>query len=425
MTYYPVTNIQFANSSSIDAFARLRVATPQTIFDSATLYDQSDSYWEFAATGGGSTAHSQNRASVELAVNTSNGALALRQTRQYFPYQPGKSQLVVMTGNFGTPVNNCVKRWGYFDSNNGLFFEMNGDGLAVVQRSKEAGVVVDTKIYQSNWNIDTLVGSGVSQFNLDTSKANIYIIDMEWLGVGRTRFGVYTDDGIPTYAHAFKNANSNTGVYMSTASLPIRFEISNTGAISNSTSIYTICSAVIAEGGFEEARSYSRTTYSSTAAGGHSIPVGAPLNVLAIRPLTSFHGSVNRGYAYLTGVELMVQTAPIYWELVWNPSVTGLNSSWSAVGDDSLMEASTGRIGSTSAGSGGIVITSGYSWAGGTGVNARGGEETGDVLTRLPLTVDRNGVSSIPLSLRVTTIGATPAVVHAALKWREIGRAHV
>ena len=173
--------------------------------------------------------HSPNDSGVILSGTTASGSTSIRQTFEYYRYQPGRSQQVLMTGVMGAKKTNVRQRIGLFDANNGLFFEQDGTNLKVVRRTKTSGVVVDNAVFQSAWNIDHLDGAGKSGILLDMSKAQIFVIDFEWLGVGRVRFG-FNINGITYYCHQIFNANNLTTVYMQTANLPLRYELQNTAA---------------------------------------------------------------------------------------------------------------------------------------------------------------------------------------------------
>jgi hypothetical protein len=75
-------------------------------------------------------------------------------------------------------------------------------------------------------------------------------MDFEWLGVGSVRCG-FVINGQFIVAHTFHNANSLTSVYMGTAILPIRYEITNTGTVASSSALKQICSSLMSEGGYE------------------------------------------------------------------------------------------------------------------------------------------------------------------------------
>jgi len=254
----------FASGSAGDAFGRLRASQPYTIFDSQNRYAQSGDFSEATATGGSST-YLTNESSVQLDVTTSSGSEVVRQTFRVFPYQPGKSLLVMNTFVFNAPKAELRQRVGYFSTQNGFYFELDGDTLYLVKRSYVTGSVVDTRVPQAEWNTDKLNGTGNSGITLDVTKSQIFWQDFEWLGVGSVRCG-FVIDGQLIIAHVFHNANVAPNVYMTTATLPIRYEITNTGATASASSMKQICSTVISEGGYERkvAATVARRTTSVT-----------------------------------------------------------------------------------------------------------------------------------------------------------------
>lgn len=239
------------HSGATDAFARQRVAHPETIFDSKQLYDNAPLFWDDQQISGANTTstHSPSRASSILAVAAEAGMRA-RQTFQRFNYQPGKSQNVIMTGILGDSATGITRRIGAFDANDGLFFEQDEDGMSVCVRSNTSGTVATTKVTQTDWNLDQLNGTGISGKILDPSKAQIFFIDYEWLGVGSVRFG-FVIEGIVRYCHQFQHANKSTVVYTKTPNHPLRYEISNDGT-GGTAQLECICSTVISEGGRQD-----------------------------------------------------------------------------------------------------------------------------------------------------------------------------
>jgi len=121
---------------------------------------------------------------------------------------------------------------------------------AIVKRSSVSGSVVDTRIEQNDWNADTLQGSGESGYTLDLTKAQIFWSDLEWLGVGTIRAG-FVIDGQFVHCHSFHHANEIESTYITTASLPCRYEIENLDTVSASGTLKQICTTVLSEGGYE------------------------------------------------------------------------------------------------------------------------------------------------------------------------------
>lgn len=244
------------DGTNTDAFGRLRVSNPVTLFDSQNRYLAGRQFSNVTAAGG-SVTYVPNESSFNLAVSTANGSSAIQQARFVQPYQPGKSMLVMESFCMGTLKANCRQRVGYFTTNDGIYFEADGSQLYLVIRSSASGSVVEERIAQANWNTDSLsnsVGTNPSGINLNPALINIFWCDIEWLGVGTVRAG-FIIDGQYIVCHKFNHANQagNTKVYMTTATLNPRYEITNTGTTSGATTLKQICSTVISEGGYTPA----------------------------------------------------------------------------------------------------------------------------------------------------------------------------
>lgn len=350
------------DSGSIDAFGRLRASMPTTLFDSKTLHNKSSLFWSQTAVGIGADVRftsELNDASVTLSA-AGIGAYAIRQTTQRFNYQPGKSQLVIFTGILN-PVSNAIKRYGIFqsltaapyDPNVGLYFETLTDSsssIAVVQQND--GFLVSTlSAKRENWNIDKLDGTGPSGKVLNLSAANIFLIDYEWLGVGRVRYGAVIDGQI-CYCHAFNNAGNVQGAYIRTPNLPVRAEIRQTGA--GTASMKVICSSVMSEGGAD----FTGITRSVSVSGypGLTIAAGTRRAILGVRLQSSKLDSVNE---IINGSVISIpqgasNQAAYQYELLHNPNVSG--GTWADVSVDSNFQVWQGSSSVT----GGTIIASGY-----------------------------------------------------------------
>jgi hypothetical protein len=249
MSYLFTDEIGF-KGNAIDAFNRLKVSQPFTIFDSQNRYKE-NGYFDTLVASGGTHSYAINESAINSTVNGTTGSKVFRETKRVFPYQPGKSLLVLNTFAMAAKTTGLRQRIGYFGLENGIYLEQSDD-LYLVLRSKVSGSIDDStrKIPQSQWNGDKFDGTGASGRILDITKANILWMDIEWLGVGDVRCGFFVD-GRPVVAHTFHNDNLYSSVYMTTACLPIRSEIENlTGATSSST-LKTICSSVLSEAGYE------------------------------------------------------------------------------------------------------------------------------------------------------------------------------
>lgn len=237
--------------TNLDAFGRLRVSQPYTLFDSQNRYAADPQFDTSTATGGAAN-YLSNEASVSMAVTTTSGSEVVRQSFRVFPYQPGKSLLLLATFKMDTAKANLRQRVGYFNTGNGVFLEKNGTGVPrFVIRTSTSGSASDARyVEQTSWNGDKLDGTGNSGITLDLSTTQILFLDFEWLGVGSVRCG-FVINGQFIVCHTFHNANAQTAVYMTTAILPVRYEITNTGTTASSSAMKQICSSVMSEGGYD------------------------------------------------------------------------------------------------------------------------------------------------------------------------------
>jgi hypothetical protein len=241
----------FSGATS-DAFGRLRVSEPFTLFDTNNRYYDHQQF-SSAINGTANVVYVANQSSFQLNVGSSSGDSVIRETMKVFPYQPGKSQLTLLTFCMNTPKTNLRQRVGLFGANDGVFFENDGTFNYMVIRSGSTGV--EERVRQDAWNGDRLNGAGgannPSGITLYPDRTQIYYADVEWLGVGNVRVG-FIINGQYILCHTFQHANQtgNTKVYMTTATLPIRYEITNAGATSGASMMTQICSTVISEGGY-------------------------------------------------------------------------------------------------------------------------------------------------------------------------------
>lgn len=355
------------NTGAIDAFGRLRVSFPTTLFDSKTLHNKSSLFWSQTAVGTGAEVKftsELNDASVTLSA-AGAGQYAIRQTTQRFNYQPGKSQLGLFTGIL-TPVSNAYKRLGLFQSltaapftpNIGLYFETQTDSpssIAVVQQND--GVLVSSvSARREDWNIDKLDGTGPSGKTLNLNGANIFLVDYEWLGVGRVRYGVVID-GIICYCHQINNAGNIQGAYMRTPNLPVRAEIRQTGT--GTVTMKMICCSVMSEGGADftgVTRSVDTGTTPITITTQY-----ARRAMIGVRLQSTKLDSVNEVLnAAIVAIPQGASTAAAFrYELVHNPTLGGSVVTWQKVDENSNFEYSVVPNNTVTV-TGGTVIATGY-----------------------------------------------------------------
>jgi len=238
-----------AGTPAGDAFGRARVSEPLTLFDSSHRYSD-NGLWATATGVSSDATFDANAGLVTLNVPTTSGAYVKRETKKVFSYQPGKSLLVLSTFVMAPAKTNLRQRVGYFGANNGLYLQLQNSTLSFVERSSVTGAVTETTINQNNWNVDKLDGTGPSGKTLNITKAQILWMDVEWLGLGTVRLG-FVIDGVFVHCHSFNHANLIDSTYITTASLPLRYEIENLDATASISTLKQVCSTVISEGGYE------------------------------------------------------------------------------------------------------------------------------------------------------------------------------
>ena len=219
MVYLFNSDVTLKSTPQLDAFGRLRVSQPQTLFDSQQRFGLDRAFVSNTASGG-SVSYIPTQSSANLTVTSTNGSYAGRESRYVFKYQPGKSQLAMMSFVMAPQSSgNLRQRVGYFGIENGYYLELS-DQIYFVERSNVTGTITNTTVAKSAWNGDVLDGSGASGYSLDLTKSQIFFIDLEWLGVGSVRCG-FVLNGKFVLAHTFHHANLISSAYITTATLPV------------------------------------------------------------------------------------------------------------------------------------------------------------------------------------------------------------
>lgn len=340
----------FAGATS-DAFGRLRVSEPYTLFDTnARYYDHGQ--FSNVNVGTANVVYVANQSSFQLNVGSANGDSVIRESKKVFPYQPGKSQLVLNTFCMSTPKTNLRQRVGLFGANDGVFFENDGTYNYFVIRSGSTGV--EERVRQDVWNGDRLNGLGgvnnPSGITLYPDRAQIQFADVEWLGVGSVRVG-FVIDGSFIQCHVFHHANQlgNTKVYMTTATLPIRYEITNTGATSGTSMMTQICSTVISEGGYNN--------FGTTQSAGTGTTQKRLSDANTLYPIVSIRLNSGRldSIVFPRQIDVLSPSVNYYrWVLLQNATLTGATfATTSPTGTVDIDLAATSI-------SGGIEIQSGF-----------------------------------------------------------------
>lgn len=324
----PVLRTAFA-STQTDAFGRFRTSDPYTIFDSTLRYGDDTRVWDTALSGAGSIFHQINQSTMDMNVSGASGDKVIRETKRVFIYQPGKSQLSLNTFVFNEGKTGLRQRVGMFGARNGVFVERDGNTTYIVKRSYITGTATDVRVAQSDWNFDSLDGNGDSKINLDWTKVQIMWADIEWLGAGTIRVG-FVINGQFRLAHSFHHANIISTVYMTSATLPLRYEIENTSATGSNSTLKHICNSVMSEGG-STPRVTPRAV--STPLTGTNLSNTAYTPVIALR-LKSTHID---GVVVPANIDLYGLQNTAYRYAIYN-NVTLTGGSWESAASESHVE---------------------------------------------------------------------------------------
>lgn len=399
-----------AGTPASDAFGRARVSQPLTLFDSSHRY-QDNGLWSTATGVGSDATFNANQGLVELNVPTTSGAYVTRETQQVFSYQPGKSLLVMSTFVMSPAKTGLRQRVGYFNNDNGLYIQLSGSTLSFVERSSVSGSVSETSVTQANWNVDRMDGNGPSGITLDITKAQIFWMDIEWLGLGTVRMG-FVIDGKLIHCHSFQHANFITSTYITTATLPLRYEIQNLTATASSSTLKQICSTVLSEGGYELRGKQ----------GAIGTPIDAPRDLTATGiqyPMVSIRlkTSPNRLDAVVIPTAASIiglgNNAYFEWQLQQGGTISG--GTWTSAGSDSAVEYNLSGVSI----SGGTTLAKGYVSSTTQSANAL------DILKAalFQFQLRRNGLTSTPeaftLTMQTKVAGDDG---YASIDWEEISR---
>lgn len=397
-----------SSAGAVDAFGRVRTSSPLTLFDSSHRYHD-NGLWTTSTTSGGTSTFDASAGLINLSVTTASGSEVIRETTKCFSYQPGKSLLVMSTFTLNPAKTGLRQRIGYYGAANGMYLELDATTLSFVERSSSTGSLVETRIPKSNWNIDPLDGTGPSNLTLDPTKAQILWMDIEWLGLGTVRMG-FVINGKFIHCHSFHHANIITSTYITTASLPLRYEITNTATTASTSTLKQVCSTVLSEGGYE-LRGLQQAI---------GTPINTPTSLATIGtyyPIVSLRlkSTALDAIVILTAISLLgITTNTNYnWRVVASPTTTG--GTWVSAGTNSSVEYNITGTATT----GGRVLAQGYFSA------STQSSPTIDILKEalFKFQLERDGLASTPYELSLVTTGSTTTCsVHASMDWEEISR---
>jgi len=250
-----------------DVLGRLKVSIHQNVYEADFEYGPQPLRWEQVTAGAGQVQAISSSGGVRMRVGNAAGDVALRQSRPYHRYQPGKTMFMATGCQLGAATAGQIQRVGFFDDANGVFFEQgvatqtNPYGMYAVIRSDAGGTISETRFPLDQWNGDL---NNVRQ--LDFTRIQMFWIEYAWYGAGATRFGFWVN-GEPVIAHQIGWGNYNNTVagtgpqtqpWARTGNLPVRYELRNINqVVPNPTDMYHYGVSVIVEGQRDEQRGFT------------------------------------------------------------------------------------------------------------------------------------------------------------------------
>lgn len=296
-----------ATQAALDAFGRTRVSNPSTLLD-IRFPSLPQNLPSIAPTAQVLDNELQVNINVSSGFGWGNGGgymaligslgvtgYALSQSRTFVTYQPGKSLFMLFSGQFLT--NDTYDTYiGLFDTTiltipdrcqpkSGVYLSIV-NGVPYFNIADNGSI---TSIAQSEWNLDKMNGTGPSGLTLDFRKTQLLAIDLEWLGVGRVRYGFYAF-GQVQYAHQVTHLNVLTNPYTRSINLPVTYLLTGDTDTEDMGELKQICSTVMSEGGYTPiGRPFSANT-------GNNDTSEVTLVNLTETPLLAIRGNVSKGY---------------------------------------------------------------------------------------------------------------------------------
>lgn len=427
------TNAYLATLTNMDAFGRLRVSNPFTLFEFSSIRGKNEYLiQELVTPNAGSASSTHYPGQSYVSMTAASGGSVVRQSREYIMYQPGKSKLVYMTGVlFDASGAGLTSRIGVFDASMGIFIQCQGTTLSVVERDFNDSPI-DTVINRNQW-FDKLDGTGPSGAVIDFTKAQIFYFDFEWLGVGQVRCGIIQAGRYLPY-YTFVHKNELLRPYITMAKLPLRYEITNASATSRTMRM--ICGTVISEGGVSPlGQNFIYGNYLTTGVGVVDNAPAIRVPIMGIRLRSTF--PFNRATLKLQKIDIISTSSNVAgsWQILRNPTINtakfpsklgedwhdfatpGTITSESAV-QVKLFETHTGGTPVAGDVSGGTVIYAGFYSQRNTTVIS---QTTDQLISAFPLTSNIAGTVSDEFILVANTVaqaGGAPKVF-TALEWLE------
>jgi hypothetical protein len=308
------------------------------IFNRAGVFDdQNGAFWEWD----GGTLWAVRRSGVRQLTGTvtvTNGSPTFAGSSTLFTSETSVGQNIVVKG--------CTYKIIAINSDTSVDVSpaYRADTSITSLAGCKVSLVVDSKIPQTGFNIDTVDGNGQSGFKLDINKNIMWYIDYAWYGAGSIRFGVKDNNGEILYVHRFVHGNNKVEAYFRSGNLPLRYEVSNgSTAPSYAPSLYHWGTSMIMDGMFNDDRGY---TFSATGQL-NQIDQFSPYTILNVRLAPTADSGIQGGFGVrdLTNhMQMWPMSCDIsasdacQIQIILNGTLSAPSPNWVPVGGNSLCQ---------------------------------------------------------------------------------------
>jgi hypothetical protein len=183
--------------------------------------DQNGLFWEF---DGQELAVVKRSATYQLSgfIAVTAGSQSVTGTSTRFTQQLKVGDSIVIRG--------MTYRVGSIASDTALTINPEYRGVNNSSGIKMAAVI-DTRIPQSQFNIDKVDGTGISGYNMNLNKMQMLGISFSWYGAGFIDYMCRGPDGNMILVHRLKQNNLNDEAYMRTGNTAVRYQTLNESVI--------------------------------------------------------------------------------------------------------------------------------------------------------------------------------------------------
>lgn len=306
--------------SNLTAFDELATSQLDGVLQETFSYNINTRKFTTVVNGTG-TADIFNR-TLRVQTGTTTGSDCMVESRKKAKYRPGLGLLARFTGVFSEPDSNGTMIIGVGDTDDGFFFGYNGLNFGVLHRNSSSGVVVDTWIYQANWDADKADGTQALA-NMDWQTGIVFEIRFQFLGYGQIKF--YVEDSVHPGAlilvHSIDYNGQNTNPSLSNPTLPFCSYVEN-GAGTANLSIRTASCGFFVEGKSKNLGEIVSFSNSKSGIG------STETNILTWQNKTSFASVTNKSLVFpqFLNVSTIGGTKPTTIKVILNPTLGGTPS---------------------------------------------------------------------------------------------------